>query len=173
MATWELTKTGLLPLDFGKRIDTAANLLGKFAAGSSHNIAAHIAARSQVNAPILTGLLRSAIEASPPQATGGGFESTVTYDDAMLGSENIESQATLESYLPLMFQFLEPYAIFPFFKLGPISRVQPMQPEGGVGGQWLPRVVNYHTGQYLLRMSEAVAKLFEKARLPLPLHFNP
>lgn len=153
--TWMMKGSGVAPKSFAIKIDAGAKRLDSFAAEAANSVAAHIASRGYANAPILSGKLRSSIVHTPAEKEGTTFTSIVKLTD--------EDNALF--YAPLMYTFLQPYAVFPLFNLGPISRQQPMQPEGGVGGQWFVRVANYHNAQYLKKITDAVAKLFTTGRL--------
>ncbi len=113
------------------------------------------------------------MEATVPQLTGSGWESVVKFRDGSASALNSVSGSSLAKYAPLMYLFLQPHGMFHRFQLGPLSAAQPDTPEGGVGGQWLIRAVQYNQPQHLQRLSEAVGKLFEKGRSPLPLRFSP
>lgn len=160
MTGWEMKGRGTSPKAFAFRIERGAKQLDAFAARSANNIAEHIANRGYANAPIYTGKLRASIWNTPAARITEGYVSVVKLlDDGVW-------------YAPLMYAFLSPYAVFPIYNLGPISRKQPMTPEGGVGGQWFVRVANFHQKQHFQKLSEAVRKLFTTGTTT-PLSFNP
>jgi len=78
--------------------------------------------RIKVNTPILTGALRESLYVRGPSVRGTS-RATVR-----IGSDKIYSLRVHEET----------------FNLGPISRQQPGQPEGGVGNKYITRVVTYH-----------------------------
>lgn len=90
--------------------------------------------RARLNAPILTGELRSMI------------------------IHNVEwrgGDVVLEIY------DLAPYAIYMhegFYNLGPVSAVQPSQPEGGVGRKYLERVMQFHAKTWERDLADVVSK---------------
>jgi hypothetical protein len=76
--------------------------------------------RIRLNTPILTGKLRESLETIKPPV-------------GRVASVEIQSSV--------------PYALRVHeepHQLGPVSREQPMQPEGGVGHRFIVRVVDYH-----------------------------
>lgn len=96
-------------------------------------IGAHIVERSRVNAPIASGDLRRSINAKVVKV-GGGFEVKIN-----VGVD----------YALRMHEQLTPFGPF---QLGPGSRREAAAvnaPEGGPGGKFVERVVNFHIGTYL------------------------
>ena len=81
------------------------------------------ATRAQANAPIDTGDLRAHIRAGKVREVGDSAEIFVEAD---------------MPYALKMHEQLTPYGRF---QLGPLSRVQPMTREGGVGGKYLSRAI--------------------------------
>lgn len=96
-------------------------------------IGLHIVERSRVNAPIDTGDLRRSINSKVLSASDGILVNiTVGVDYALR-----------------MHEFLTPFGPL---QLGPGSRREGAAnnaPEGGVGGKFLERVVNFHIGNYI------------------------
>lgn len=90
----------------------------------------HVAERATANAPILTGDLRAALTTTKPSWNGNE-----------IGAKVID---TVE-YALLQHEVLTPAG---HFQLGPISVQQPMTPEGGVGGWYIKRVVQFHLNRY-------------------------
>lgn len=96
-------------------------------------IGLHGVERSRVNAPIADGDLRRSIRFEVVR-TSSGFEVKIICG---------------VSYALRMHEFLTPFGPL---QLGPGSRREAAAvnaPEGGVGGKFIERVVNFHVGTYL------------------------
>ncbi len=101
-------------------------------------VSAHAAERSKLLAPILTGDLRAETKPMDIVRSGdtvtGGVESDVNYAAAV-------------SHL------VQPAG---YKGLGPISRLQPAQPEGPVGGAFIERAVFHHLETYEQELARRV-----------------
>lgn len=120
--------------NLGKLEKDLENIATKFATET----AKHIAERGKANAPVLTGDLRSQLEAK---------ESTVYGDKAV--AEVVDPVP----YALEMHESLYPYGdndlgTGRMYNLGPVSREQPATEEGGVGGKYVTRVAEYHHQNY-------------------------
>jgi hypothetical protein len=77
--------------------------------------------RIQLNTPILTGKLRTSLEVIKPPV---GRVASVEIQSAVPYALRVHEET---------------------YELGPRSREQPSQPEGGVGNKFIVRVVDYHS----------------------------
>lgn len=101
-------------------------------------IGLHVVERAKVNAPIFTGDLRRSISSKVLKASDGITARINTNVD----------------YALRMHEQLTPFGRL---QLGPGSRREAAAtnaPEGGVGGKFLERVVNFHIGTYLTYMRD-------------------
>jgi hypothetical protein len=107
-------------------------------------ISRHMEKRARANAPIRKNVLRPSIRATPPKLQGKTASANVKVDAAI-------------RYVIAMHEHLTPFGVplgtssrtgKPIYSLGPISRVQPMTKEGGVGGRFITRVMKVHQQQY-------------------------
>lgn len=112
----------------------------------------HAAKRAVVNAPILSGKLRSEITATYPVRESSKIVS------ATIWSKTIDSRTGFD-YALYQHEFQIPSRQVPPGRTsplghGPRTAVQPMTPEGGAGGKYLTRSVwlNIRKYQRLLRM---------------------
>lgn len=162
---WSLEREGP-PLDqFIGKMDRLYRSMDKVASGSAQSISSHVAKRAYANAPILTGKLRSTIMATPVRVTG--VEQRLFSSRVIVGDDVY--------YAPLMFYYLYPYSILPesaSYHLGPRSRMQPGTPEGGVGGLWTQRVINYHESEYWAQFTSAFDTLFFSGKVTPRLRFR-
>jgi len=92
----------------------------------------HVAERAEVNAPILTGLLRTEIQPQPIKRTRDRV-SCVINDDTHYAWEMHEFQTPAR---PMK------------YGLGPITREQPETIENGPGGKYFTRVANHYNKLY-------------------------
>jgi len=102
----------------------------------------HLAERAEMNAPILTGWLRSSIQPLDTQKTSRGF------------------QGGVEATAPHAHPVHEMLAPVGSKGLGPISRMQPTEPEGGPMGGFIEIPAVLHSPiylQWLGRMAYEVA----------------
>jgi hypothetical protein len=121
--------------------DTIGSLSSMFAT----SVAEHIARTGVLNAPIKTGLLRRSIRVKPPKKTKFSAVTKVQVPDAV-------------NYAYDMYSFLSPhYTVFFHYGLGPLSRIQPSTPEGGVGGNYFGRVATTH----MLLYQKGLAAIFQ------------
>lgn len=100
-------------------------------------IGAHAAERAQANAPIKSGDLRRSIR------------HTVRVE----GSRIVAKVIVSEPYALRMHEELTPEGPL---QLGPLSEAQPNTPEGGVGGKFLQRVLDFHAVAYTKFLRDAV-----------------
>lgn len=108
-------------------------------------VAAHATARAKVNAPILTGHLRLRIGATHTREAR-------TQASAVIWSKAVD-QATGFDYATFLHEFQIPSRKSPPGRatplgLGPLTAAQPPTPEGGAGGKYIQRVVNFHMNSY-------------------------
>lgn len=98
-----------------------------------NEVVAHAAFRIQVNAPILEGDLRA----------------SVAYINAYSFIGNVATAKLVAGngvgYFWTQHELLTPAGTW---QLGKVSEQQPMQPEGGVGGDFVTRVLEYHAERY-------------------------
>lgn len=138
----------------------AVRSLNSYIVNSMDDIVQHIAGRAHLNAPIKTGLLRSRIRASFPQATVEGWTASVYVANV--------------HYSEVMHQDLLPYGFGAVYRnLGPRSRIQPQTVEGGVGGLYISRIAEYHHAQYFSRFEIGLDVLFNTGQNPGRLSFQP
>lgn len=109
------------------------------AEAAMQQIGAHAAERGQANAPIKSGDLRRSIAHS------------VVRD----GSNVTAKVVATEPYALRMHEELTPFGPL---NLGPISAIQPSTPEGGVGGRFFTRVLDFHAAPYTKFLRDAVRK---------------
>lgn len=109
------------------------------------DISSHIAERAVLNAPILTGLLRSKIKRVAVQTT----------------QDKREFVGGVQDDVPYASWIHEAH-----YNLGPISRKQPPTLEGGtganpegVGRKYIQRVAYFHTGKYLGAISRTILNI--------------
>ena len=100
-------------------------------------IGAHAAERGQANAPIKSGDLRRSIKHSVKR-DGENVTATIV---------------ATEPYALRMHEELTPAGPL---NLGPISAIQPTTPEGGVGGKFFTRVLDFHADPYTRFLRDAV-----------------
>ena len=95
--------------------------------------------RVRLNTPIRTGRLRRSLEVTPAVIRGNrvstGIQSTANHALRMHEAE---------------------------YQLGPVSRVQPGQPEGGVGRKYVTRVLRYHARSLRLIIGGSVTRTIRK-----------
>ena len=113
----------------------------------------HIVERAKANAPINIGDLRSAIQNVIDFSLGSGVISITIIDDV--------------PYALLMHECLEPYGTGPQ-QLGRISKAQPATIEGGVGGKYIERVIQYHSQRYVQVLEEMINTYFATKRIVVP-----
>lgn len=109
-------------------------------------VGAHAAERSKVLAPIKHGPLRASI----------------THKLSSFGSSKdvwMDIIAT-EHYALRMHEELTPFGPL---QLGPRSRAQPTAPEGGVGGKYIARAIEYHVKNYEKFFGDNLQKFLGKA----------
>lgn len=126
--------------------DVAGDLPKDFAQAVSD----HIAERAVDNAPIWQTRLRPAIESEPVKKQG----SKVT------GRVGVASNIF---WAFVMHEQLLPYGTGPY-ELGPISKIMPSTPEGGVGGMFIVRVAQFHKSQYEQALAGAVNSILKTRR---------
>lgn len=107
-------------------------------------IADHIVERAKLNAPILTGDLRSEIQRGPVNWTLSKIICVVE-DDV--------------DYAYKMHELLSPHGEYAEFHLGPVSQQQPPTEEGGVGGRYITRVADTHASRYENLLAEKVKQV--------------
>lgn len=95
-------------------------------------IGAHIAERAQANAPIGT---------RPMSPAPGSLRRSIRHKVKTKGAVVEALVLASESYALRMHEELTPAGPL---QLGPTSREQPSTPEGGVGGRFISRVVDFH-----------------------------
>lgn len=137
--------------DFGKAKEDFANVLAVLDGVSPkileklvptfQEIGDHAAERATANAPILKGPLRADIHAEKVEVSADQISVRVV------------------SALPYSLKQHEELTPAGPMQLGPVSRVQPMTPEGGVGGKFIERVVKFH----LQRYQQLILKRFKEA----------
>lgn len=104
------------------------------------DITNHAAERARALAPILTGDLRKRLAARVPVYRRGILEARIV-DDVEYAMNMHEHQTPAEPT---------------WYGLGPISRIQPIQQEGPVGGKFIQRVIQYHAGAYKERLQDRI-----------------
>lgn len=108
----------------------------------------HASDRAEENAPILTGTLRVDCGILPVQKSGdsmwGGVECTVPY--AGLMHEHQWHYGGVPA--PLSIQYT-PNNQGHIYSHGPVTMQQPRTVEGGPGGKFIARVLNFHAQAYL------------------------
>lgn len=114
-------------------------------------IGKHVTHRARANAPILTGDLRKSI----------GYE--VDGDTLVLSSYSPYALTQHEVLRPYGDK-PPPYGRKPYWELGPVSAQQPMTPEGGVGGKFFTRVIDYHSETYRQKLNEALRENMVKGQ---------
>lgn len=102
-----------------------------------------LAERIDANAPILDGDLRKNLDHSDPIVTGRSVDVTFGVIDP-----SFEAQAIRLHEEP--------------FKLGPVSRLQPSTPEGGIGHKFMARVFNFHSERLLQRIVDSITSTLQK-----------
>jgi hypothetical protein len=111
---------------------------------------ADMALRASDNAPILSGDLRASIRHRLTE------RNDVFIMDLLAD----------ESYALRMHEQLTPFGTSsPLLNRGPKSRVQPHTPEGGVGGKFLTRVVDFHLDDFITSLVEVVEQNARRAGL--------
>ena len=107
-----------------------------------NKIAEHSAIRAKANAPILTGELRMGIYYIPAYLIFG---------------KNVVAAKVVgnPSVLHMMVQHENLTPAGPW-KLGPVSAAQPPTPEGGVGGHFFLRVIEFHSQRYSNYLSNLI-----------------
>lgn len=107
------------------------------------DVVSDIIPRVQANAPILESDLRNNIRASSDgvRESGAGVGLSLVVD------------------VPYAYRMHEQLTPAGSLQLGPISSQQPMTPEGGVGGKFIERVVQYHSKRYEQMLKERLSKL--------------
>lgn len=106
----------------------------------------HVVERSRLNAPILTGALRTSIAYERPRVTAKGIIKTAVGSD-----------------IPYALRWHEEP-----FNLGPISAKQPTTPEGGVGNKYIARAIKYRQRKYeklLLSLVDEIVKRGEAKKI--------
>lgn len=132
----------------------------QFAVQFGNSVGAHLAKRAILNAPVKTGMLRKSIVFTGLKQTGAR-----TYRGA------VQVHGTV-FWAGLMHAYLDPHAQGPnpllgrTYRLGTISRGQPPTPEGGVGGQYVLRVANYHFKDYESGLSRAWLYFVDTGKIP-------
>jgi hypothetical protein len=101
-----------------------------------NQIAEFTAERSVANAPILKGPLRADMQVLPARR---------------VGDQIIAKVVNTTPYALKQHEDLGPPNVNPegWMNLGPVSAVQPGTPEGGVGGKYIQRVVQYHLSRFV------------------------
>jgi hypothetical protein len=105
-------------------------------------IVQHVVERGQNNAPILSGDLRANLV--------GTVEGSSQQPTSPPSSDIIKGKVV--DTVPYAMRMHEG-----FYGLGPISRMQPMTPEGGVGRKYIQRVVDYHMKAYTTAFRNAIS----------------
>lgn len=98
-----------------------------------NKIVEHAAFRIQVNAPILKGDLRASVRYTPSYILVGNVVTA-----KLIVGEDVP-------YFWVQHEMLTPAGPW---QLGPVSSQQPSTPEGGVGGHFVERVLEYHADRY-------------------------
>lgn len=116
----------------------------------------HAAARAKLNAPILTGKLRLEIGATyPVRLSANVVEATVW--SSTINPRNYFDYAQYQHEYQIPSTQPAPKWGRPLFH-GEVTAAQPMTPEGGAGGKYIERVVNYHYGTYLNLLEQMVGR---------------
>lgn len=121
----------------------------------------HVQDRARLNAPILENRLRPSIQFT-------GIKKTGTYTwvgQVVAGGDGIYWAGLQHAYLSPFETGPHPLLGRPYNQ-GPISRVQPTTEEGGVGGQFLSRVGEFHFAKYEKALQESFAKLAHSGTKP-------
>lgn len=105
-------------------------------------IGEHAAERAKANAPILDGDLRASIHSTGAKIHGKKIDVAIVADSEYAYKQHEE----LTPAGPM--------------NLGPVSRLQPGTPEGGVGGKFVERVVQFHLSRY----EQIIQDKFEQER---------
>lgn len=113
-------------------------------------ISAHGAENARLNAPIDTGFLRENITS----------EAKLTSENEAKGIITDEADYALRMHEQLL-----PYGSGPQ-NLGRTSAEQPGTPEGGVGGKYIERVINYHALSYKKALGDAINQILPPGANP-------
>lgn len=124
----------------------------------------HAVRRSKLNAPLLkkrgdSDFLRNRIYAllNGRRITGQGARTDIAVDQV----DEFEGKIVAESeYAIAQHENLTPAGPW---QLGPVSAVQPSTIEGGVGGKFIQRVIDYHQARYNRLIASASSKGFSLA----------
>lgn len=144
-----VTESGLS--EVSNYLSSLALSLPLLAESSVRDMSLHAAERSRENAPIWKNRLRPAIQTQPIQNRGNAY----------LGGVRVHSSIFWAS---LMHAQLQPYGSGPY-NLGPVSRVQPSTPEGGVGGKFITRVIEAHKISYERELAASLMRLLQTGRV--------
>ena len=109
----------------------------------------HAAERAEVNAPILSGQLRAKTIPVPLKIAKNHVEGGVR--------SFAVNPRTGDEYAHLMHEFQFPAGGF-IWRLGPKTQMQPKTVEGGPGGKYIKRVVDYHEENYQALLAVFVTK---------------
>lgn len=100
-------------------------------------IGKHAEERAKANAPVLDGDLRASIHSTGAKIHGKKIDVAIVSDS------------------PYAYKQHEDLTPAGAMNLGPISAQQPGTPEGGVGGKFIERVVQYHLSTYEEMLQES------------------
>lgn len=140
-------------------IDQMPDNLSKAMEQSVWKICQHIVERGVANAPILSGDLRSHL-IGYIDGKQVASESASTPPPHQKDREEVVGIITdTVPYAQRMHELLVPAGPL---NLGPISRLQPMTPEGGVGGKYITRVVDFHIKTYTAMVARIVSETLRK-----------
>lgn len=151
------------PTYFRKRIEALPRRQDVEVTKFLKEVAFHAAERAEQNAPILTGLLRAETVPMPVRKSGTRLISGV--------GTSVQYGLAIHEYQMCMSSQGGPVPDVPqprpdtgtMYGFGPVTKVYAKSPtpEGGPGGKFIARVLNYHANMYLQKLADALRAMLQ------------